>query len=488
MTDLNLEDRALIELKPCPFCGGPAREFAGLYGCIDTCAIARRTPESWNIRSIRTEGRESRASGEAIIRQIARLEHTSDEGWTPPDDGDDAQQALDGLITKARDHIADTGKMVGEAWKPDREALARKLAELRGHREPEHEIVLEDGISVPLWKTYLRDADAILALPPAKPVLDRVTDQCADAGPCPHSQWRPIDSALKDGKPVLAGHERAAFSAWWDEEAFGWVDGCTNGYDELVTYPVTHWMPLPAPPSDGGEAVHTGQLRDEPASSPHPSGAVREVAQALVDAILQDSRGLWFINAEDPEKLVTDLFHALSVPTRGEAALPDLTDAQVVHLNILRGGIAKPTPAQIGHLYRGDEAREVVAEVRRQNAEAFAPQDQSVSAPYEPPEEVVRFEPVAWDDAPLDVELWGVYGPECFPTVFACKMNDCTRVRALWGFSIHEGEPGYRTLGVGKDWAGLNDLKLFTSQAAAFYHLTHLFPPFADLVPGERGQ
>lgn len=50
-----------------------------------------------------------------------------------------------------------------------------------------------------------------------------------------------------------------------------------------------------------------------------------------------------------------------------------LADPNVVHINMLRGGIAKPTPAQIGHLYRGEEAVAVVAEVMRQNPDAFAP-------------------------------------------------------------------------------------------------------------------
>ena len=44
-----------------------------------------------------------------------------------------------------------------------------------------------------------------------------------------------------------------------------------------------------------------------------------------------------------------------------------LSDPSFVHLNMLRGGIAKLTPAQIGHLYRGAEAAEVIAEVLRQN-------------------------------------------------------------------------------------------------------------------------
>lgn len=44
-----------------------------------------------------------------------------------------------------------------------------------------------------------------------------------------------------------------------------------------------------------------------------------------------------------------------------------LKDPVAVHLNMLRGSIAKPTPSQIGHLYRGEEAEAVIAEVRRQN-------------------------------------------------------------------------------------------------------------------------
>lgn len=48
-----------------------------------------------------------------------------------------------------------------------------------------------------------------------------------------------------------------------------------------------------------------------------------------------------------------------------------LEDPKFVHLNMLRGGIAKPAPAQMGHLYRGDEARQLVDEVKRQNPDAF---------------------------------------------------------------------------------------------------------------------
>ena len=53
-----------------------------------------------------------------------------------------------------------------------------------------------------------------------------------------------------------------------------------------------------------------------------------------------------------------------------EEVAEHLKDPNTVHINMLRGGIAKPTPAQIGHLYRGEEAGEVIREVARQNPEA----------------------------------------------------------------------------------------------------------------------
>lgn len=62
------------------------------------------------------------------------------------------------------------------------------------------------------------------------------------------NQWQPIETAPKDGTSILGAHYDAVFSVYWDLSANGWVDGRTNLYDELSTYPVTHWMPLPAPP------------------------------------------------------------------------------------------------------------------------------------------------------------------------------------------------------------------------------------------------
>ncbi|WP_296200526.1 hypothetical protein [uncultured Hyphomicrobium sp.] len=44
-----------------------------------------------------------------------------------------------------------------------------------------------------------------------------------------------------------------------------------------------------------------------------------------------------------------------------------VTDQAALHLNMMRGGVPKLAPANIGHLYHGEEAKEVIAEVDRQN-------------------------------------------------------------------------------------------------------------------------
>lgn len=84
---------------------------------------------------------------------------------------------------------------------------------------------------------------------------------------------------------------------------------------------------------------------------------------------------------------------------------------------------------------------------------------------------------VSWHDAPADATLWGVYGPECFPTFFACRLSDHpSHGRLIWGFSVHEGDVGFRTLGRGCDWAEEHHLRLFLTRSAAFAHIASKFP------------
>jgi hypothetical protein len=85
---------------------------------------------------------------------------------------------------------------------------------------------------------------------------------------------------------------------------------------------------------------------------------------------------------------------------------------------------------------------------------------------------------LTWETAPAGVDLWGVYGPDCFPTVFACQMHNYEAGRrAVWGYSVYKGEPGFRTLGVGASWATQHDLRLFRTRDEAFDYIAALFPP-----------
>lgn len=92
-------------------------------------------------------------------------------------------------------------------------------------------------------------------------------------------------------------------------------------------------------------------------------------ADAVFRSWFQPSRQEYKECAEDARAA---LEAALGVVGNAEAILKD---PAAMHLNMLRGGIAKLTPAQIGHLYRGNEAREVISEVQRQNPGAVGDSD-----------------------------------------------------------------------------------------------------------------
>lgn len=81
------------------------------------------------------------------------------------------------------------------------------------------------------------------------------------------SDWKLIESAPKDGTPILLYHKNiGVVCGWWTEnKSYPWafVDGteryepeeCGDGIPDLISYNAfhiqfgpTHWMPLPQPP------------------------------------------------------------------------------------------------------------------------------------------------------------------------------------------------------------------------------------------------
>jgi hypothetical protein len=70
-------------------------------------------------------------------------------------------------------------------------------------------------------------------------------------------EWKPIESAPKDGTRVLLwlkgnGNEHV-IGRWkpqYEGDAFPWYGDA--GYESFKENLVTHWQPLPAPPSQEG--------------------------------------------------------------------------------------------------------------------------------------------------------------------------------------------------------------------------------------------
>lgn len=79
-------------------------------------------------------------------------------------------------------------------------------------------------------------------------------------------QWQPIETAPKDGTPVLLavrnGDRRLVGEAWFNpftetsdgpDGAWWWANESSGEYHADAIYmrwTITHWMPLPAPPAE----------------------------------------------------------------------------------------------------------------------------------------------------------------------------------------------------------------------------------------------
>jgi hypothetical protein len=58
-------------------------------------------------------------------------------------------------------------------------------------------------------------------------------------------EWRPIETAPKDGIDILVSDGERISVAYYDR--YWWITSWTV---EILTFDPTHWMPLPPPPGD----------------------------------------------------------------------------------------------------------------------------------------------------------------------------------------------------------------------------------------------
>lgn len=67
------------------------------------------------------------------------------------------------------------------------------------------------------------------------------------------SEWKPIETAPKDGTPIDLFITRRWTDYVWDAEVEGWTfaQDINNDWQDRRTWPAsfpTHWMPIPLPP------------------------------------------------------------------------------------------------------------------------------------------------------------------------------------------------------------------------------------------------
>lgn len=73
----------------------------------------------------------------------------------------------------------------------------------------------------------------------------------------PRNEWKPIETAPKDGTRLLAYEKGCAlYEIWWQRNLGDQWDGWQDDWDDEPE--PTHWMPLPAPPLAPHEAETAG--------------------------------------------------------------------------------------------------------------------------------------------------------------------------------------------------------------------------------------
>ena len=104
----------------------------------------------------------------------------------------------------------------------------------------------EDCAVQPELKGYLEPEEAITAW-----------NTRADVSAPDNNGWQPIETAPRDGTPILSCVEGdpEPVIAWWDKWEYGCYWKTLNEYYAMDRGRIpTHWMPLPQPPAlDKGE-------------------------------------------------------------------------------------------------------------------------------------------------------------------------------------------------------------------------------------------
>lgn len=67
-------------------------------------------------------------------------------------------------------------------------------------------------------------------------------------------EWQPIETAPKDGTPVLVATAFWVRDAYWSHAFEGWYS------NHSAVPPPTHWMPLPPPPADMENTTQMGVI------------------------------------------------------------------------------------------------------------------------------------------------------------------------------------------------------------------------------------
>lgn len=63
-------------------------------------------------------------------------------------------------------------------------------------------------------------------------------------------KWMTIDSAPKDGEPILVATKAGLVTlAWWDKYETAWWELNQECVDSIYALNPTHWQPKPLPPA-----------------------------------------------------------------------------------------------------------------------------------------------------------------------------------------------------------------------------------------------